>query len=69
MPGDPQDCLEHATNCKRLAEDADSPETKEHFLRLAKQWENLAAELEATKSLVETILAIGSPKRGSRRAG
>ena len=53
MPGDPQDCLEHATNCKRLAEDADSSQAKEHFLRLAIQWEKLAAELEATNAVKE----------------
>ena len=53
MPGDPQGCLEHATNCKRLAEEADSPEAKEHFLGLAAQWEQLAAELEATNAVKE----------------
>lgn len=73
MPGDPQDCLEHAANCRRLAEGAESPEAKEHFLSLALQWERLAAELEATKSLAETILAFElgkpGPKGRGRRAG
>ena len=45
MPGDPEECRQHAANCKALAEHAATPEAREHFLRLAEQWERLAADL------------------------
>jgi hypothetical protein len=55
MPGDPQECRKHAANCKHLAEQATSPEAREHFSNLAAQWERLASELESAKAFLEAM--------------
>ena len=55
MPGDPNECRKHAASCQRLAEQATTPEAREHFLRLTAQWERLAAELEGAKAFLETM--------------
>jgi hypothetical protein len=55
MPGDPKECREHAANCKRLAEEAPTPAAREHFSRLAAQWERLASELESARVFLETM--------------
>lgn len=36
MPGDPQECRQHARNCEQLAEHAATPEMRQSFLDLAK---------------------------------
>jgi hypothetical protein len=52
MPGDPNQCREHAKNCLRLVE-AVNPQTKETFESLAKTWLRLAADLEAARALLK----------------
>ena len=60
MPGDPNECREHAKNCYRLAAEANTQEAKERFEKLAHTWMVLATDLEAAKSLIE---AWGDPIR------
>jgi hypothetical protein len=55
MPGDPNECRIHAANCKRLAEEATTPEAREHFFSMAAQWERLAADLEGAKAFLDTM--------------
>ena len=53
MPGDPNECREHARNCLQLAAEAYNPEAKETFERLAQTWLRLAADLESARVLVK----------------
>ena len=53
MPGNPHQCREHAKNCLKLAEDANTPEAKAHFERLAKTWMELAYDLEVAHALLK----------------
>ncbi len=55
MPGDPSECRTHAETCKRLAENAATPEAKRHLLDLAAHWERLAAELEGAQAFLEAM--------------
>jgi hypothetical protein len=54
MPGDPKECRAHATRCRELASEAKS-EAKQHFLALARQWENLAADLDNAQKFIEAM--------------
>jgi hypothetical protein len=65
MPGYPNECRQHAANCKRLAEEATTPEARKHFSNLAAQWERLAAELESTRAFLDAMAQIDEPKRPS----
>jgi hypothetical protein len=53
MPGNPQECREHAKNCLRMAAEAPSPLAKARFMDLAKTWMRLATDLEHAKALVD----------------
>jgi hypothetical protein len=53
MPGDPNDCREHAKRCWALAGDAKNPELKHSLIEIAHHWTVLAADLEATHKLLE----------------
>lgn len=53
MPGNPNECREHAKNCLKLAEDARTPEARAHFQHLAERWMDLAHDLEVAKVLLE----------------
>lgn len=53
MPGNPHECREHAKNCLRLAEEAQTPGAKAHFEGLAKKWMELATDLEITRRVLE----------------
>jgi hypothetical protein len=55
MPGDPKECRERAARCRQLASDARSAEAKQHFLALARQWENLAADLDNAQKFIEAM--------------
>ncbi len=46
MPGDPNQCREHATWCRELAGHTRSADTRATFENLADTWERLAVELE-----------------------
>jgi hypothetical protein len=43
MPGNPQECRQHATNCRRLAEAASNETARQTFANLAETWERLAS--------------------------
>jgi hypothetical protein len=61
MPGDPKECRLHAANCRKLAEAATSPDAKEHFLNLARQWDHLAADLESADIFIRTMVDLQKP--------
>jgi hypothetical protein len=66
MPGDPKDYREHAKRCLKIAQEATNPALRASLEDIAQQWLRLAADLEATKPLLE---AWGDPclfrQRGS----
>jgi hypothetical protein len=62
MPGDPKECRQHAANCRRLAENATTPEAREHFGSLAAQWEQLASALKSAKAFLEAVAEIETKK-------
>ena len=55
MPGDPQECRQHARNCQQLAEHAATPEMRQSFLDLAKTWTRLAGELESVHRVLDAL--------------
>ena len=55
MPGDPKDCRKHALNCMLEAKAAKTPETREHFAKLARSWIKLAEELERMQALLAEV--------------
>jgi hypothetical protein len=68
MPGDPKECLQHAVQCQRLADEARSVKARETFLDLAKTWNKLAWELERSQALIDAYRGddkvLSDPKRG-----
>jgi hypothetical protein len=46
MPGNPRECREHAARCAELAVTARTSQMRITFLELAKNWENLAIQIE-----------------------
>ena len=52
MPGDPNECRDHARNCLRLAEFATSREATRVFVDLAHSWTRLAVDLENAQHLL-----------------
>jgi hypothetical protein len=53
MPGDPKECREHAKRCLKIAQEITNPALKDSLEEIAQQWLRLAADLEATKPLLE----------------
>ena len=53
MPGDPNECREHAKRCLKIAQEATNPALKASLEEIAQKWLRLAADLEATKPLLE----------------
>ena len=64
MPGNPDECRQHALNCRRLAERATSPEARERVHVLAQHWARLAAELENAQAFIRTMETVGEKKTG-----
>jgi len=58
MPGDPKECREHAKRCLKIAQEATNQALRASLEEIAQQWLRLAADLEATKPLLE---ALGDP--------
>ncbi len=52
MPGDPNECREHAKHCLELAAEASSSLAKTRFESLAQTWTRLANDIERTKVLL-----------------
>jgi hypothetical protein len=46
MPGNPEECRQHALACVRLAQTSATPQARDHFAKLARTWIRLAEELE-----------------------
>lgn len=55
MPGDPEECRQHAKRCWALAGEARNPEVKKSLVEIAQRWTALAADLEATHKLLKEI--------------
>jgi hypothetical protein len=53
MPGDPNECRQHARTCAHLAQTAATPEERQSFANLTNMWLRLASELESTLALVK----------------
>jgi hypothetical protein len=55
MPGNPQECREHAANCRQLAKSAKGDTARATFLNLAETWEGLASELESAQMFLQAM--------------
>ena len=53
MPGDPNECREHAKRCLEMASQTPSALAKARFEDLANTWMRLATDLVHAKALVE----------------
>ena len=53
MPGNPEECRQHAKRCWALACEVKSQEIKNSLVEIAQRWTALAADLEATHKLLE----------------
>jgi hypothetical protein len=58
MPGDPAQCRIYAARYLELSKRAKDPARGETLAALAETWTKLAAELEADKSLLNTLYEI-----------
>jgi hypothetical protein len=65
MPGNPQECREHAKRCLQTAAEATSPLAKARFQQLADTWMRLATDLEHARALLEQWGDPPLPKTGS----
>jgi hypothetical protein len=54
MPGDPNECREHAKRCWALASQTKNPVLQESLVDLAQRWAVLAVDLAATRRLLDT---------------
>ena len=63
MPGDPQECRQHALTCVRLAQTSASPQARERFANLARTWIRLADELERTLAFIDALDEETEPQR------
>ena len=57
MPGDPNECRQHAVNCTQLAAAADGL-ARETLIGLAVTWDRLASELESAQLFLSAMKAI-----------
>jgi len=55
MPGDPNECREHAKCCLKHAVVASNSMVRDNFLSLADSWIRLARELEANQRLLAAL--------------
>ena len=53
MPGDPNECREHAKRCWALASETKNPDLRDSLTDLAQRWARLATDLEVTLKLLE----------------
>jgi hypothetical protein len=52
MPGEPNECREHAKRCFVLAATAKDPVLRESLIDLEQRWMAIATDLEATQALL-----------------
>ena len=55
MSGDPKSCRERALKCRYLANEANTPQSKQMFLDLSQTWLRLAAELDDTNTFLHAL--------------
>ena len=55
MPGNPEECRQHARNCLKLAEEARSHDVARTFVDLTHSWTKLAIELESAQALLAAL--------------
>jgi hypothetical protein len=55
MPGDPQECRQHALICVRLAQTSASPQAREEFASFANTWLRLATDLEEARAFLDAL--------------
>jgi hypothetical protein len=53
MPGNPEECRQHALACVRLAQTSATPQARDHFAKLARSWIKLAADLERGRAFLD----------------
>jgi hypothetical protein len=63
MPGDPNECRQHALACVRLAQTSASPQAREQFANLARTWIRLADDLERTLAILDEEDDESEPQR------
>ena len=63
MPGDPNECRQHALACARLAQTSASPQAREEFANLARTWIRLADDLERTVAVLDVLEDETEPER------
>jgi hypothetical protein len=59
MPGDPQECRQHAERCGELARLASTPEARDQFLSLQMTWIRLAMELDQARAVIKAAQEFG----------
>jgi hypothetical protein len=62
----PSECRQHALDCVRMAQTADTPEARKTWSDLAKTWLRFATDLEANECLLDEW---GRPKPKSTQTG
>ena len=55
MSGDPKKCRDRALKCRYLANEANTPVSKQMFLDLSQTWLRLAAELDDTNTVLHAL--------------
>jgi hypothetical protein len=55
MPGNPEQCRQHAKRCWALASETTNPVLKESLTDAAQRWAVLAVELETIHSLLDAL--------------
>jgi hypothetical protein len=53
MPGNPEECRQHALACVRLAQTSATPQGRDHFAKLARTWITLAEDLERNRFFLD----------------
>jgi hypothetical protein len=56
MPGNPEECRQHALACVRLAQTSATPQARDHFAKLARSWIKLAEDLERGRAFLDNLL-------------
>ncbi|HEY6670747.1 MAG TPA: hypothetical protein VI075_07430, partial [Methyloceanibacter sp.] len=54
MPGNPEECRQHALACVRLAQTSATPQARDHFAKLARSWIKLAEDLERGRAFLDS---------------
>jgi hypothetical protein len=55
LPGNPEECRQHALACVRLAQTSATPQGRDHFAKLARTWIRLAEDLEKNQAFLSEV--------------